>query len=79
MALILNYACVNYKMKANESLVAATLNSAAALKRSDKYGSLEKGKFADFIILNTNRWENIIYQLGENLIEMVFKKGKLII
>ena len=34
MPLVLNLACINYKFKANEALVAATLNSASALKRS---------------------------------------------
>lgn len=79
MPLVLNLACINYKFKANEALVAATLNSASALKRSKEVGSLEKGKKADFLILNAKRWENIIYQYGENLIESVFKMGKKIL
>jgi imidazolonepropionase len=76
MPIIMNMACINYKFKTNEALIAATLNSAFALKKSEEIGSLEKGKKADFLILNAKRWENIIYQLGENLIESVYWNGK---
>ena len=79
MPVVLNLACINNKFKASEALVAATLNSASALRRSKEVGSLEKGKKADFLILNTKKWENIIYQYGENLIESVFKIGKKIL
>ena len=72
-------ACINYKFKTNEALVAATLNSASALKKSNEIGSLEKGKKADFLIIKAKRWENIIYQLGENLVESVFWRGKKVV
>jgi imidazolonepropionase len=45
---------------------------------SRDYGSLEKGKFADAIIVNANRWEHLIYQLGDPPIAAVFKKGKAV-
>ena len=38
-----------------EALAAATINAAAALGVSDKYGSLEEGKMADMLILNASR------------------------
>jgi len=75
MGLTMNLACVNYKMTPNESLVAGTLNAAASIDRSKNVGSLEKGKFADFIIINAKRWEHIIYQFGDIPIWRVYKKG----
>lgn len=75
MPLTINLACVNYKMRPNEALVAATLNAAFSLNRSKDVGSLEKGKFADLVIINSKRWENIIYQFGDFPIGEVYKKG----
>lgn len=40
-----------------EVLRAATINAAYALKKEDTIGSLEKGKFADLIILDKNAFE----------------------
>jgi len=78
MPFVMNLACVNMKMKMNESLVAATLNSAASLGKSDKYGSIEVGKFADFVILSNENWEHIIYELVDSPINMVIKKGEVV-
>ena len=38
-----------------EALAAATINTAAALRISDKCGSQEEGKMADMLILNASR------------------------
>jgi imidazolonepropionase len=48
---VMNLACVQMRMTLNEALVAATLNAAASLKRSVTHGSLEVGKFADFVVV----------------------------
>lgn len=53
--LVMNLACVLFRMTLPEVLVAATINSAAALGKQKTHGSLEKGKYADFLILNTPR------------------------
>lgn len=51
----MNLACVTLRMSMPEVLVAATLNAAAALGRSDMHGSLEIGKLANFLILDNPR------------------------
>ena len=50
--MVMNLACVNLRLTMPEALIAATLNAAAALGKSDKFGSIEEGKVADLIIIN---------------------------
>lgn len=51
----MNLACVLFEMSMNEALVASTLNSAYSLGLSKTHGSLQKGKFADLIIVDAPR------------------------
>jgi len=53
--MVMNLACVNLRLTMPEALIAATLNAAAALGKSDKFGSVEKGKVADLIVINAPR------------------------
>uniref|UniRef100_A0A8D0H5S7 Probable imidazolonepropionase n=1 Tax=Sphenodon punctatus TaxID=8508 RepID=A0A8D0H5S7_SPHPU len=80
MPMVMHLACVNMKMSMKEALAAATINAAYALGRSHTHGSIENGKQGDFIILNSSRWEHLIYQFGghQELIEYVVVKGKVI-
>ncbi|XP_074082722.1 putative imidazolonepropionase [Macrotis lagotis] len=80
MPTVMHLACVNMNMSMPEALAAATINAAYALGRSDTHGSLEVGKQGDLIIINSPRWEHLIYQLGghQELIEYVVTKGKVI-
>ncbi|KAM9999872.1 hypothetical protein ACTFIZ_008336 [Dictyostelium cf. discoideum] len=78
MPFVMNLACVLMKMNMNESLVAATLNAAASINKSSTHGSLEVGKFADFVILSADKWEHIIYEMVDPPISHVFKKGNLV-
>ena len=51
----MNLACVLMHMTMEESLVAATLNAAYSLRLSEIVGSIEIGKQADLIILNSQK------------------------
>jgi len=55
-----------------EIIQCATLNAAKMLKVEDQYGSIEKGKVADFILLNENPLIDIKNTLS---IDKVFKAG----
>ncbi|KAK7793606.1 hypothetical protein R5R35_011117 [Gryllus longicercus] len=80
MPLVMHLACIHLGMTVNEALVASTLNAAASLGRSATNGSIQKGKWADFVIVNAPRWEHIIYQYGahSHLIYAVIKDGKVV-
>ena len=58
-----------------EALRTATINPAIFLGKQDKFGSVEKGKFADLLILNADPGQNI---QNLNLIEAVIANGKLV-
>jgi imidazolonepropionase len=78
MPFVMNLACVTMKMTMNEALVAATLNAAASLHESHDYGSIEVGKWADFVILKSPRWEHLIYELVDPPIERVIIRGDIV-
>ncbi|XP_006888629.1 PREDICTED: probable imidazolonepropionase [Elephantulus edwardii] len=80
MPMVMHLACVNMKMSMPEALAAATINAAYALGKSDTHGSLEVGKQGDFVIINSSRWEHLIYQFGghHEIIDYVIAKGKII-
>jgi imidazolonepropionase len=61
-----------------EVLNACTINAAHALGLGDRTGSLEPGKQADLLILETDDYRNLAFQFGSNLIGQIVKRGRLI-
>lgn len=59
-------------MSTTDAIITSTKKSAELLGISDKYGTLEIGKVADFLVLNNNPIEDIS---NINTIESVYKKG----
>jgi imidazolonepropionase len=62
-----------------QALAAATINAAAAIRRSDRIGSLHPGKDADLIILTVPDYRQLAYRFGGNQVERVIKRGKLVV
>ncbi len=64
-----------YGLSAREALLAATLNAAWTLGRSDELGSLEAGKRADFLVLD-GPVESVAYRFGHNPVAAAFVAGR---
>jgi imidazolonepropionase len=62
-------------LTAQEALVAGTINAACALGLRDS-GRLEAGCPADFLVLHSSDWRNLIYTLGTNPVRDVWIGGK---
>ena len=76
--LIMSLAAIKMKMTAEEIISAVTVNPAKVLCLSEKTGSIEIGKQADFAVFKAKEYSEIIYNMGTNLNKMTIKKGKII-
>jgi len=77
MPLVLTLACTQMGFSMQEAICAVTQNGARALGR-EKLGCLESGWGADLILLDTDNYQNLVYFFGEQHIEQVIKKGRVI-
>lgn len=66
------------KMTVDEALMSITINAAYALGLQNQKGTIEIGKDADLIILNTDDYREIFYNPDPSLINTVIAKGKVI-
>ncbi|MGV8026101.1 MAG: imidazolonepropionase [Anaerolineaceae bacterium] len=78
MQFVIALACRFMKLTPAQAIAAATINAAAAIKMENQVGSLEPGKQADLLILKVPDYRHLGYRFGENLVETVIKKGKVI-
>lgn len=78
LQLAMNIACFKYRMTPEEVLTAATLNAAAAIGCADKVGTVECGKQADLLIWNAPNLNYIFYRYGNNQVDTVIKKGRIV-
>jgi imidazolonepropionase len=76
MQTILSLSVINMGMTAEEALVSATLNPAYSLEISDQVGSIEKGKRANIIVLDTPNYTDLFYHFGINHVEQTWIDGK---
>ena len=71
------YLMVKYGMKEMDALVACTKRAAEALRMDDKMGTLEKGKWADLMVVDGNPLEDIQVLVNKDNIKLVMKEGKV--
>ncbi len=76
MPFAMTLACFAMKMTLAEALVAATLNAAWSVGRSESVGSLEPGKLMDAIVIKGDLVD--LLRVGVPAIRMVIKRGKVV-
>jgi imidazolonepropionase len=78
MQFVIALACRMMKLTPAQAIAAATINAAAAIRRSDQVGSLEPGRAADIVLLETPDYRHLGYRFGTNLVSRVIKGGRLV-
>ena len=76
MQMMLALACRYMRLLPAEALTAATVNAAYAIGLGHLVGSIEEGKQADLVILDTDDYRMLPYRYGTNLVKTVVKRGK---
>lgn len=77
MKFVVSLACIKMRLLPGEAMNAATLNSACAMGLSDRYGSITRGKVANFLITEPiPSLEYIPYAYTKPLIRQVFLNGE---
>ncbi len=76
MPFIFGLSVMNMGMTPEEALTAATLNAAYAIGMADRVGSFDKGKQADFLILDGESPAILAYHAGVSPVIAIYKKGK---
>jgi imidazolonepropionase len=66
MPMVLSLAATQLKMTAAEAVTAATINAAYSLRRGENIGSLESGKWADFVVHDCDDFREVPYFFGRD-------------
>jgi len=78
MPFIMALACRHMGMTPAEAIVASTINAAHAVGLGHEVGSLEVGKKADLLILDSPDYRHLSYRFGSNLVQTVIKAGHVV-
>ena len=78
LPLAMAIACRYQRLLPAEALNAVTLNAAHALGLGSRIGSLERGKQADVLILDTADYRDLMYEFGANHVHSVIKRGVVV-
>ena len=76
LQLVMNLACLRYRLTPEQALTGVTLNAAAAICRAGQLGSIESGKAADLTLWDAPDLAYIFYRMGSNLVSGVVKQGR---
>jgi imidazolonepropionase len=77
MPMMIAIGCSHLRMSPAEAISASTYNPAFVVGREKEVGSLEKGKRADFLILNCEDYREIPNRFGINPVSRVYIHGKV--
>ena len=77
--LLLTLSTLYMGLKPAEVIRGLTINAAAALNKESEIGSIEVGKKADMVILDSPSYTHLTYHLGVNCVDTVIKNGDVIL
>ncbi len=78
MPMVVVLAVFELGLTVEESLTAATLNSACCLGLGGEVGSIEAGKRADLVLLDAPNLLHLVYHYGINPVAAVVKGGRVV-
>jgi imidazolonepropionase len=78
MPMVLSLAATQLKMTAAEAITAATINAAYSLRRGAVIGSLDPGKWADFVVHDCEDYRELPYFFGRDTAVAVYRAGTCI-
>ena len=77
--LLFALACIYMKLSPEEAVTAFTINSAAAINRADRIGSIDVGKQGDLVLLQFPSYKFLPYHVGMNIVDTVIKQGEVVV
>lgn len=77
LQLMMTLACIQMRMTPAETIQAVTFNAAKALKLEGDRGSLALGKRADWVLFDTDSYQELLYHFGVNFVNTVVINGKI--
>jgi len=78
LAMVLALACYGNRLSPAEAICAATHNAACSLGLADQVGSLQRGRRADLLVLDTADVRDLVYHAGSPLVREVWQDGLLV-
>jgi imidazolonepropionase len=78
LPLAMTLACIMNGLTPTEALRAATINAAAAINREHLLGSLERGKQADFVLVEAGSINEWLYHFRPNSVLNTFIRGRIV-
>jgi imidazolonepropionase len=78
LRLMMNMGSTLFRLTPEQTLAAVTIHAAQALGLQKMHGSLEVGKFANFVIWDIQHPSEITYWLGGDLNQKVIYKGQVV-
>lgn len=75
MPMAMSLACTHMRMSPAETIAAATINSAWALRLAERKGSVEAGKDADLAVFDVDDYREIPYWFGTNHCRLTIMNG----
>lgn len=78
MPFVMSLACTHMKMSPAESIAAATINGAWALRMQSRKGSIEPGKDADLAVFDVENYREVPYWFASNRCAFTVLNGVLV-